>query len=359
MGAPMDIALIILLALLLGGIGFLLHKRQIKRERYRLLDRLPLAAVELTPENHVNYLNATAAHLMSVSPKQTLGQSIQRLPSPWPARFQSFEDSPGKATKVFEDVEQVVVFFDAGQSDTGRILLIEDRSELLLSRDKLAHTHRLASLGQLAAGVAHEIGNPLTSIDSLAQLLPPSESETQTLIRTQTNRISAIIQSLLKFSKDEAADAVSNTTETNELLAEAVRLFRLDNRHRDLNIVFEPESTGLWQGDAVGLTQVVINLMNNAAQAMAQSEHATLTLTSRVTESEWRLSVVDTGPGVPEHLREHLFEPFTTSRGDEGGTGLGLALCYGIVQRHRGRIWLDQSGPEEGARFSIRLPLMG
>lgn len=235
--------------------------------------------------------------------------------------------------------------------------LEEKNSQLLATEKELARTERLAELGMLSAGVAHEINNPLAIIRGNAELLQmglPEGSESQEEvgeILTQTGRISRIVASLLTLARQE--QRVVSRFELAPLLDDilgqighhiALSGYTIERAYRQhpLELV----------GDREQLRQVFTNLIINGLQAMP--DEGTLTIT---TEADFNgtcsISVADTGPGIaPEH-QERLFTPFFTTK--QNGTGLGLAVSYGIVRNHGGTIEV-QSAPGCGARFIVTLP---
>ena len=240
---------------------------------------------------------------------------------------------------------------------------MEDRTDLDKLEAELAHNERLASIGRLAAGVAHEIGNPLTGIASIAQNLPDDveDSHQRPLIQEQTDdiltqvgRINAIVRSLLTFSH---ADAVAETpyeaVDVTERVREAVRLVSLSPDTRQLNIEISMPDSALVNGDANLLMQVFVNLINNACHASPAG--STISIQGSVQDSTLVVETIDQGSGVPPEVRDHVFEPFFTTKPVGQGTGLGLSLAYSIVANHNGRLRIGDS--EQGTRMIVTLPL--
>lgn len=234
--------------------------------------------------------------------------------------------------------------------------LEQTNRQLLAAEKELARTERLAELGMLSAGVAHEINNPLAIIRGNAELLQlslPLGSDSQEEIGeilTQTGRINRIVSSLLTLARQERRQI--STFALNDLLDEildqighqiALDDCTIERTYHDLDLQL--------QGDREQLRQVFTNLIVNGLQAM--EGRGRLTISAGHSEGMQVITVADTGPGIaPEH-QERLFTPFYTTK--QHGTGLGLAVSWGIVRNHGGTIEV-QSAPGYGARFTVRLP---
>ena len=230
---------------------------------------------------------------------------------------------------------------------------------------RLYRAERLAAAGQLAAGVAHEIRNPLTSIRSTIQYLVPSfaaEPEKQELmgeLLSEVDRINRIVNDLLSLARPSEFCAAE--VELPELLEQSVLLVRTQADKQGVTI----ESTGSAPGLVVSadpnqLKQVFLNVLLNALQAMPDGGRLSVKLDRRPTDAlgrEWvHVVVADTGTGIPGEFLDKIFDPFFTLKRE--GTGLGLSISYNIVQQHEGEMEV-QSQPGEGTTVNIRLPLFG
>jgi two-component system NtrC family sensor kinase len=231
------------------------------------------------------------------------------------------------------------------------------------AQEELINAEKLASLGRMAAGVAHELNSPLTGIVTFAHLLkdrlPPQDKEAQEdlqVIIEQAERCSKIIKGLLGFSRKAAYEKVELSL--NDLLEATLGMVR--NQARFHNIQFRIEMAPDLRpvvADPNQLQQVFLNMLINAADAMEERGQITMcTRNIKVDERDFvEVEFTDTGPGIPpEHLGK-IFEPFFTTKPVGKGTGLGLSVSYGIVKRHGGDI-LVRSSPGKGASFFIRLP---
>jgi two-component system, NtrC family, sensor kinase len=227
-------------------------------------------------------------------------------------------------------------------------------------RVRLMESDRLAAVGELVAGVAHEVNNPLSSISAFAQLLlrdgglTPSQRESIEVIRSETQRASDVVKDLLAFSR--RSEASREPLDLNSLLSRTLRLrgYQLTSNKVELETDLAPELPAV-MGDARQLQQVFINLVTNAIQAMAPLGGGTLSVTTRDEQARVVVEMRDTGPGMSESVRAHIFEPFFTTKGEGEGTGLGLSVSYGIVTAHGGIIEVTNTSTA-GTTFQVALP---
>jgi two-component system NtrC family sensor kinase len=232
-------------------------------------------------------------------------------------------------------------------------------------RARLLETERLAAIGELVAGVAHEVNNPLGSISAFAQLLlrdPTLAGEHRDsieVIRSETQRASQVVRDLLAFAR--RAPAERSAVDINELVERSLRLRGFQVTSARVQLVTELDSqVPAIEADSRQLQQVILNLVTNAIQAMAPRGGGTLTVRT-ITNDDATVSIEvgDTGPGVPAHARAHIFEPFFTTKPEGEGTGLGLSVSYGIVASHGGEIRVADQPPGTGATFVVTLPVGG
>ncbi len=227
--------------------------------------------------------------------------------------------------------------------------------------EQLSRTEKLAALGQLAAGVAHEINNPLGGILVYSYLLledlAPDRSEraqVEKIVREAT-RCKEIIQGLLEFSRHMPAKMTP--LNINTVLEEVFSLVRDHLLFQNINLVqsFEPELPLVW-GDKNKLEQVFINLLMNSGESMGGEGTLTVSTAAIKGGQQVRLSFADSGPGIPANIVSRLFDPFFTTKEVGQGVGLGLFISYGIIQKHMGRIYVESTGPA-GTTFVIELPV--
>jgi len=239
--------------------------------------------------------------------------------------------------------------------------LEEAREREALRQSQLAHTEKMAAVGTLAAGVAHEVSNPLAGILACLENLEgnPEDAEMRSryleLIRDGLKRIERTIQNLLDFSRPR--EMRLEPTSVNHNLRHVVELAEYQLRQRNIKVKFDlnPEDPPVL-GDHFQMEQLFLNLVLNAAQAMP--EGGTLTLRTTVSNGELVAEVRDTGTGIDPAVRGRIFDPFFTTREVGEGTGLGLAVSDSIVRAHGGTIEVE-SAVGQGTVFRVRLPLGG
>ena len=225
--------------------------------------------------------------------------------------------------------------------------------------DQLAQAVKLAAVGKLAAGVAHEINNPLTGVlayaeDILEDLEPDSSfrNDIHVIIR-ETMRCRDIVRNLLDFARQETPDLVD--TAINDIVTNTLVLVQKLPQFRNIGIEQRlKEHIPLVKCDRHQIQQVILNLMMNAADAMKGQGKIKITTKYERSHNRCIIAVTDNGPGIPENLMDKIFEPFFSTKGTNG---LGLAVSWGIVERHHGQIEVD-AAPGGGAVFRIALPVI-
>ncbi len=235
----------------------------------------------------------------------------------------------------------------------------EERERRL--QQELYLSSRLASIGELAAGVAHQINNPLTGILGFSERLLRKSTDKEATrdlerIHNEAARTAKIVQNLLTFArrhkpKKEYADI-------NDILQKALELRAYELKTGNIEVALDlapdlPQAIA----DFNQIEEVFLNLILNAEQAMIETHHGgKLSIKTRQTKDYIRISFADDGPGIPAEHLDRLFDPFFTTRGEKGGTGLGLSICHGIVTEHEGKIYA-KSKPGKGSTFFVELPV--
>ena len=245
-------------------------------------------------------------------------------------------------------------------ADRTRLLTKSEQSIDNLQRlqAQIVQSEKLVSLGQLAAGAAHEINNPLTAILGFSDLLaddpglPEKARVTASKIRDQARRTKTLVGNLLSFARQVPTERT--LLDINTVVTNAVQLRTLDLRTGTVRIELQLESVlpGV-RGDGNQLMQVFFNMISNAVDAMEAAQDGVLTIKTMRDRAYVVVLFLDTGPGVKEPHR--VFDPFYTTKPVGKGTGLGLSICFGIVQEHSGRI-LCYNRQEGGAAFRVELP---
>ena len=249
---------------------------------------------------------------------------------------------------------------DGGHFPVGQVVTIRNLTDERRIEDKLRQSEKLAALGELVAGVAHELNNPLAGISTFAQLLleddlADEQHESVRLIKREADRAVGVIRDLLVFSRKSGP--TQSHVDINEMVELTLRLrgYALRSAGIDVRLELAP-SLPTVPGDSQRLQQVLLNLIINAEYALHRAESKRLVVRSERTRDGVCLIVSDTGAGMDEETRQRIFEPFFTTKPAGEGTGLGLSVSYGIVRAHGGLIDV-QSGPGAGTIFRIELPL--
>ena len=244
-----------------------------------------------------------------------------------------------------------------GETTTGVVVIVEDITEFKRLLEQTIQSEKLAEVGRLSAGIAHEINNPLAVIAYGAQLLlreenvPPFQREIMERIESETDRLKTLTGGLLTFSRSKGT--VKRETDLNEVLRDVLRLVRYELNRNSIGLEESYTELPMIQADPNKLKQVFINLVMNASQAMKGG--GTLTVRTDVLSSQEVEAVIsDTGPGIPQEVRDQIFAPFFTTKKEGEGTGLGLYICRNIMTEHEGRILVESS--DRGATFRVVLP---
>jgi two-component system NtrC family sensor kinase len=254
-----------------------------------------------------------------------------------------------------------VTAFRTGDASAGRhVLLFEDQTDRRRLQDRLIQSEKLSAIGQLIAGVAHDLNNPLTSVVGFADFLaeatdvPARIREPLRVIQQEAERASKIVKNLLSFARRQEARQVAAL---RPILEATVGLFRNNLSANTVPLVteFEDNLPNL-DLNATQIQQVFVNLIQNAAQSIAGSGRpGTIRIRARRWMDGIAIDVADDGPGMATAIASQVFEPFFTTKPEDQGTGLGLSISQGIVKEHGGRITLT-TAPGGGATFTVELP---
>jgi len=351
--------------------GLAAELNQLRRYHRATLQRLPIGVCTLDGEQRILFWNAELENYTGLNADQALGNTLAQLPTPWSQLLLTFTNNNALHQEAqmieLQGQQRWFSLHKARLDDTpaqGKVLLIEEETQHQLMARKLAHSERLASIGRFAAGVAHEIGNPVTGIACLAQNLKleteqPEVLETGDQIVDQTRRINRIVQSLIRFAHTGRQEGPGHLEPVNlhDCIEEAIHLVTLDRHSRQQQFTNAVDTELRIQGDLQLLLQVFVNLLNNASDASPAASE--IRIESDSSEHSSRILITDEGSGIPEEHLDQLFEPFFTTKEPGKGTGLGLPLVYNIITQHYGNIEIVSPANKKqnkGTRVIITLP---
>ncbi|MCZ6831053.1 MAG: ATP-binding protein [Gammaproteobacteria bacterium] len=350
----------------------------LRRYHRDTLQELPIGVFSLGHDEEVLMWNRFMEHITGVSADAVVGSYLTALPPAWTSLLQKFARSeeaaelrlnlasanhPGKASPGRWISLHKTTVVSSSRETEDKVIVVEDITDYQMLEQELLHSERLASIGRLAAGVAHEVGNPITGIACLAQNLEYEEDltevqETAREILKQTGRVTRIVESLVNFSHSG-----NGTIEATQLVPlnmadcvdEAIHLLELDHSAKPVRFDNRCDREHLVLADGQKLLQVFINLLSNARDA--SEEQQPITIASAIHNSQVHIAVSDLGCGIPEDVQGQIFEPFFTTKEPGQGTGLGLSVVYSILEDLGGRILLASppAGASVGTCFTVQL----
>jgi len=247
-----------------------------------------------------------------------------------------------------------------GAEDEAAVLSFEDHTEKRHLQDQLIQSEKMSAIGQLIAGIAHDLNNPLASVVGFSDFLaesgdvPPALAEPLRVIRQEAERAATIVKNLLSFARRQEGERLPQ--QLQPLLESVLALLRNEMMALkvETTLFVEPHIPDI-EMNPNQIKQVFVNLLNNAAQAIASTGRAGhITVTAKRWLDGVAVSVADDGPGISDELLPRVFEPFFTTKLEGEGTGLGLSICQGIIKEHGGRITLESS-VGVGATFTVEL----
>ncbi len=351
--------------------GLTLELDKLQRYQRQILEDLPLGAVALSQDDEITIWNQAMENISGIQSTSAVGLTLQQLPSPWNDFLSGFARSsdnhsyhlemPDDGQTYWFNLHKAVIEGTRISSLTqapGMVILIEDLTHMENLEAELAHSDRLASIGRLAAGVAHEIGNPVTAIACISQNLeyeqePEAISQSARDILQQTRRISDIVQTLMNFSRSNSSALDKQRLALRPIIEQALDLLRLTHKHAHIGFHINCDTQLQILGDPQRLLQVFVNLLTNALHASPDEGRISIIASSQ--DQKTIITIKDQGSGIPRHIKDRLFEPFTTSKPAGEGTGLGLALVRNIVLEHQGTIHIE-SVIDNGTQVILKFP---
>ena len=243
-----------------------------------------------------------------------------------------------------------------------KLITFSDISKERDEEEKLYLTDRLASLGEMAAGLAHELNNPLTGILALSQMLvasnlPAENKEDLECIYSEAKRAAAIVKNVLLFARNKTD--VSGRTTINDVVTDVLRLREYEQKASNIKVVTElEENLPEIPVDKGQLQQVFLNFISNAEAAIREVDRpGVITVATQRVNSHVNILFSDNGCGIKKQIMPRIFDPFFTTKEIGKGTGLGLSICYSIIVKHGGKISV-KSQVNEGTTFTIRMPIV-
>ncbi len=334
-----------------------------------IIESMPDGLIVLNAKGAMTSCNPRAIEFTDMSREQLKGKMPADLFYGWPQTdfIQAGSDAPQDSqissfsyTFIHPDKTEIPVeisgspLLDNSGMNLGAVLLLRDLREIRNMEQQLARSQRLASLGRMAAGIAHEIRNPLGTLRGFAQYFgskaeDDASKEYSNLMVGEVDRLNTIISTLLQFSRprDPDFDEVNIT----ELLEKTYKLMEYDFADSKMEIILENVCSETIEADSDLLLQVLLNLLKNSLNASKAGDSVTLSCQNN--ETSIFITITDTGVGMNREEREQMFDPFFTTR--KAGTGLGLAVCYQIVEQHHGTFEV-QSQVGQGTAVTIILP---
>ena len=303
-----------------------------------------------------NALGRTIFEILHRQPAESLKQEIDRVFATGELeQFETESRASGEARTY--RISKIPMHLHAGDDVTHVITVGEDITEWKEALQRVAQAEKMAAIGQLAAGVMHEINNPLATISACAESLTLELGDLEYLkfIDAEVERCKRIIDGLLDFSRKRSFS--KEPVEINATVERTLFLLSHHARFKRMAVTRALGPQAIVSANADQLIQIFMALLLNAADATEQKgQHANVTVRTSVASTSVTIEIIDNGVGIPRSEVGKLFEPFYTTKPPGRGTGLGLSICYGLVADHGGRLEVE-STPGSGSTFRIVLPM--
>ena len=326
-------------------------------------------------DNRIIRVNKAVADLLNTTPQELVGKfcyEVMRGDQECPANcphLLAIKTGKPSSIEIFNSKlgvhlqESASPIININGEITGTVLVARDVTQQKRMEEQLILTDRLASIGELSSGIAHELNNPLTSVIGFSQLLmegdvPANMKEDLGIVHNEAQRAAAIVKNLLTFARKHAP--VKELSQVNTVIEDVLRLRAYEQRVNNIEVEnrLSPNLPEIMI-DHFQMQQVFLNIMVNAEFAMQEAHHkGKLVVTTEKLDGIIRTSFADDGPGITQENLKRLFDPFFTTKEVGKGTGLGLSICHGIVTEHGGQIYAT-SEKGQGATFVVELPLSG
>ena len=349
-------------------------RRQEEFQRY-LLESFPDLILVIDLNGRYSFVSSRIHDLRGYKPEDLLGKKVEEEPDYSPELLGLYRDlTTGR--KMFGSCDynarhrdgswrtmraSASPLFDAENKLSGAIVSVRDITVEKKLEQQIIQSERLAAMGQMIGGFAHELNNPLTSILGMSELLqegeaPESVRKQMVILQQQARRAAEIVQNLMYFSRPPAPG--KSPIDLGELVQRTLHLHAYSLRKSNITVDFLKEtSVPAVSGDAHQLMQVFLNLILNSEQAMREvRDRGTLRIRMEKNETSVAVTFQDDGPGISPDILPNIFDPFYTTKRPGRGTGLGLSICKAILREHSGNVEAA-SGPGGGAVFTVTLPV--
>lgn len=335
-----------------------------KREWEQTVDAINQAICFIDPQGAVRRANRVFAELIKLPVTALPGRPwITLLPAAWADPVARLLAAPGTSPVEVRAGERVLLVTAIGTGEPGAaVLLFEDQTEKRRLQEQLLQSEKMSAIGQLIAGVAHDLNNPLASVVGFSDLLgeaadvPPRLAEPLAIIRQEAERASSIVKNLLSFARRQEGERQLQSI--RPIVESTILLLKNQLMAHKIELTFTAEP-GLPEVEvhANQIKQVFVNIINNAAQAIGGTKRSggRIEIVAKCWLDGVAVSISDNGPGMPESVAQHVFEPFYSTKAEGEGTGLGLSICHGIVKEHGGSMTVEP-GLGTGATFTVELP---
>ena len=343
---------------------------------HHIVDSIPLGISVHDANWRVLQINKAVQEVLGLPESEIVGEKCYRLfhkmnhpidDCPYLKLLQS-KQPERSIMDIFGDGRQFEVVcypvFGENGSITSYIHVIEDVTQKLAMQKEIFQKEKLATLGEIIAGVAHELNNPLTGVVGFADLLleeqsdlPETIREDISIIQKEAQRSARIVKNLLTFARQ--TEVTKEPQDVNQIIEKTIELVEYDLKSKGITFVRKfGKNLPFILADFFQLQQVFINLINNASQAiLSEKQSGKITFITRVVDNCVQITVEDDGPGMPPDILEKIFDPFFTTKEVGKGTGLGLSISFGIVHEHDGKITV-RSKVGRGTVFTLRFPFM-
>ena len=377
MFVPEDIRLLSTLAthaaVVIANARFFEMVRRAKEQWETAFDALSEGIAVVDDEGHVRRSNRALAALLGVPLASVVGSPLGAALLGKPGALADFlaaarrgeRPAPvlGRSERLGRMLRVNAARIPGATPEQSLVVLVEDVTEQQVIEAQLVQSEKLAAVGQLVSGVAHELNNPLTSIAGLSEFLLEQKELGKKdrghlqVIQEQAERAGRIVRNLLTFARKGSSEQLP--VDLNDVIRRTLQLMAYDLKLKDITVHRELSSVlPEVLGDRHGLQQVVLNLITNAAQAVAENPRERprdITVTTWF-DTQVHFRVTDTGPGIPPSLVQSVFTPFFTTKEPGKGTGLGLSISYSIVQSHGGQITVESPSAQGGASLRVDFP---